>query len=89
MKTILSPTHHQKKWLCYGLSEPGGKLPLFDKQGKKISERTISSCIKNGWAELWFQNPIHPNWLVCKLTCSGREILSLKDKKEVFPMGND
>ena len=65
----------QREWLLRGLSQPGGKLPLFDRDGKKISDRTIKSCIRKGWAEPWFENPIKPDWLVCKLTDSGRQVI--------------
>ena len=62
----------QRKWLVRGLTQPGGKLPLFDEYGQKIHERTIRSCIAQGWAEPWFDNPIKPDWLICKLTDAGR-----------------
>ena len=65
----------QRDWLVRGLSQPGGKLPLFNRDGQKISDRTIKSCIRQGWAEPWFENPIKPDWLVCKLTDSGRQAL--------------
>jgi hypothetical protein len=65
----------QRDWLLRGLSQPGGKLPLFDRDGQKISDRTIKSCIRKGWAEPWFDNPIKPDWLVCKLTDSGRRLI--------------
>ncbi len=68
----------QREWLARGLSQPGGKLPLFDRDGQKISERTIKSCIRKGWAEPWFENPIKPDWMVCKLTDSGRRALAKK-----------
>ena len=68
----------QRDWLLRGLSQPGGKLPLFDRDGQKISDRTIKSCIRRGWAEPWFENPIKPDWLVCKLTESGRRALHSK-----------
>ena len=67
-------TNAQIKWLQRGLEQPGGKLPLFDRVGQKISEQTVRSCIRNGWAEPWFNNPIKPDWLVCRLTESGREV---------------
>jgi len=67
----------QRAWLLRGLEQPGGKLPLFDRDGQKISERTIKSCIRHGLAEPWFKNPIKPDWLVCKLTDKGR--LALKE----------
>jgi len=57
------------------LSQPGGKLPLFDAAGQQISARTIRNCIDHGWAEPWFENPIKPGWLVCRLTERGRDIL--------------
>ena len=65
----------QHDWLARGLAQPGGKLPLFNRDGQKISDRTIKSCIRQGWAEPWFENPIKPDWLVCKLTDSGRRAL--------------
>ncbi|MBO6838643.1 MAG: hypothetical protein JJ878_18845 [Alphaproteobacteria bacterium] len=57
-----------------GLRQPGGKLPLFDNEGQRISDRTVRSCIEQGWAEPWFNNPLKPDWLVCKLTESGRDL---------------
>jgi len=72
------PTEAQIKWLEQGLNQAGGKLPLFDHNGQKVSSRTINSCLKKGWAEPWFNNPIKPDWQVCKLTEFGREILSPK-----------
>ncbi|MGB1027900.1 MAG: hypothetical protein ACPGYL_15180, partial [Rhodospirillaceae bacterium] len=49
----------------------GGKLPLFDRIGQKVSEQTVRSCVRNGWAEPWFKNPLKPDWLVCRLTPLG------------------
>ncbi len=73
------PTAAQRDWLGRGADQPGGKLPLFDRQGKRVSARTIRSCIEQGWAEPWFINPIKPDWLVCKLTDRGREVLAIID----------
>ena len=70
-----APTASQRKWLARGLDEPGGKLPLFDENGQKVSERTVRACIEKGWATPWFANPIKPDWLVCKLTDTGRAAL--------------
>jgi len=69
-----TPTEVQRKWLRGGLDQPGGKLPLFDENGQRFSERTVRSCIENGWAEPWFSNPLKPDWLVCKLTHLGRVV---------------
>lgn len=68
------PSEVQLAWLRRGLGQPGGKLPLFDLEGKRIDARTIRRCIEAGWAEPWFANPIKPDWLVCKLTKSGRAL---------------
>jgi len=68
------PTKSQAKWLARGLAQAGGKLPLFDSNGQKISERTVRACIEKGWAEPWFENPIKPDWVICKLTDRGREV---------------
>lgn len=69
------PTEPQLRWLRRGLDQAGGKLPLFDGEGQRISERTVRSCIDKGWAAPWFANPLKPDWQVCKLTSSGRELL--------------
>lgn len=72
VKDELQPSAAQRAWLVRGLSQPGGKLPLFDESGQRISPRTIQSSIDRGWAEPWFANPTKPDWLVCKLTELGR-----------------
>ncbi|AUG52948.1 hypothetical protein [Thalassospira marina] len=69
------PTSTQKNWLKRGLTQPGGKLPLFDEQGKQVSAKTIQACIDRGWAEPWFANPLKPDWLVCKITDDGRSVI--------------
>lgn len=71
----LKPTEAQRRYLARGLNQAGGKLPLFDEQGREIDARTIRACIKAGWAEPWFANPLKPDWLVCKLTPAGRAVL--------------
>jgi hypothetical protein len=73
IKSEAQPSTAQRAWLIRGLSQPGGKLPLFDESGQCISPRTIQSSIDRGWAEPWFANPTKPDWLVCKLTDRGRE----------------
>ena len=69
------PPPAQREWLERGLEQPGGKLPLFDTYGQRIDERTVKSCLEHGWVEPWFSNPIKPDWLICKLTESGRSAL--------------
>ena len=66
------PSAAQRAWLRRGLDQPGGKLPLFDTEGKQIDPRTIRACIEQGWAAPWFDNPLKRDWLVCKLTPLGR-----------------
>lgn len=70
------PTDVQRAWLLRGLGQPGGKLPLFDEDGRRIDARTIRSCIEQGWAEPWFANPLKPDWLVCRLTAAGRALVA-------------
>ncbi|WP_420891141.1 hypothetical protein [Minwuia thermotolerans] len=67
-----APSAAQLSYLRRGLVQPGGKLPLFDEDGQAVSARTIRICIEKGWAEPWFDNPIKPDWLVCRLTDAGR-----------------
>ena len=71
-----APSAVQAAWLARGLDQAGGKLPLFDAQGRRVAEKTIRACIAAGWAEPWFSNPIKPDWLVCRLTEAGRAVAS-------------
>lgn len=65
----------ERDYLKPGLKQPGGKLPLFDGRGQEISAQLIQGCIKKGYAERWFANPLKPDWLVCRLTDKGRKAL--------------
>jgi len=67
------PSPSQLRYLKRGLDQAGGKLPLFDRDGQRINDQTIRSCLKRGWCEPWARNPIKPDWLVCKLTDAGRQ----------------
>lgn len=79
-----SPSRAQAAYLRRGLVEPGGKLPLFDRQGQRYKARTIRSCVAQGWAEPWFHNPTKPDWLVCRLTDAGRAALAEWEKSETL-----
>src|SRR5579862_6441365 len=70
-KAAVRPTAPQRRYLERGLDQPGGKLPLFDRDGREVPRKTIEACIAHGWAELWIRNPIKPDWLVCRLTPAG------------------
>ncbi|NNG03295.1 MAG: hypothetical protein HKM95_04255, partial [Inquilinus sp.] len=61
--------------MARGLDQPGGKLPLFDNNGTRVSRRTVEACMAAGWCVPWFDNPTKPDWLVCRLTEAGRRIL--------------
>ena len=71
----LRPTEPQRRYLERGLSEPGGKLPLFDRDGREVAPRTVQACVAHGWAAPWFNNPVKPDWLVCRLTAQGYAVL--------------
>jgi hypothetical protein len=81
------PTEPQRRYLERGLSQPGGKLPLFDANGREVPVRTIQTCVANGWAEPWFRNPIKPDWLVCRLTDKGRQVLGHTEAPPPGPKG--
>ncbi|NQW09310.1 MAG: hypothetical protein HQ481_05425 [Alphaproteobacteria bacterium] len=70
----IKATPAQREWLARGLGQPGGKLPLFDRNGQRVNTRTVRACMDRGWAEPWFDNPLKPDWLVCKLTSTGRDV---------------
>jgi hypothetical protein len=63
-------------YLRRGLAQPGGKLPLFDLDGQNVLASVVRRCLELGWAEPWFNNPLKPDWLVCKLTPAGRRLAS-------------
>lgn len=69
-----APTVHELLYLRRGLNQPGGKLPLFDLDGQDVDVDVVKRCLSRGWAEPWFNNPLKPDWLVCKLTDSGRRV---------------
>jgi hypothetical protein len=74
-KAAMRPTLPQRRYLERGLQQPGGKLPLFDRDGREVPKKTIEACIAHGWAEPWTQNPIKPDWLVCRLTPAGYQVI--------------
>ena len=74
-KAAMRPTGPQRRYLERGLGQPGGKLPLFDRDGREVPKKTVEACIAHGWAEPWTRNPINPEWLVCRLTPAGYRAL--------------
>lgn len=76
------PTKAQRDWLVLGLSQPGGKLPLFGPNGQRVNVQMVQACLDRGWAEPWFANPIKPDWLVCRLTDQGRDIAKTASKSK-------
>jgi len=70
------PSPEERVYLARGLGQPGGKLPLFDLDGRPVHPSLVRSCLARGWVEPWFANPLKPDWLVCKLTDKGRSALT-------------
>ncbi len=68
------PTLPELLYLRRGVTQPGGKLPLFDLDGQAVAGAIVRRCLVRGWAEPWFTNPLKPDWLVCKLTEVGRRL---------------
>jgi hypothetical protein len=81
------PTEAQRRYLERGLSQAGGKLPLFDRNGREVSKKTIESCLSRGWATRWLHNPINPDWLVCRLTAAGYRVLGSEPPSELGAPG--
>lgn len=69
------PSRVQLGWLKRGVDAPGGKLPLFDRSGREVPRRVIECCVRAGWASPWFSNPLKPDWLVCRITDKGRDVV--------------
>ena len=74
-RALWAPTAAQKSYLKRALNQPGGKLPLFDDEGQAVDPKIIRACLANGWAKPWFENPLKPDWLVCKITAAGHAVL--------------
>src|SRR5262245_56960700 len=70
------PTDVQRTWLRRGLSQPGGKLPLFDEVGTRIDPRTVRSCVENGLADSWLENPLRGDSLFSGLSDTGRALVT-------------
>lgn len=68
------PALAEMLYLRRGLTQAGGKLPLFDLDGQDVDAAVVRRCVERGWAEPWFNNPLKPDWLVCKLTDAGRRV---------------
>ncbi|MBL4789320.1 MAG: hypothetical protein JKY60_09820 [Kordiimonadaceae bacterium] len=79
--TTGKPSVIQQQYLIRALNQPGGKLPLFDRNGQRIKDQTIRACIKKGWCETWTMNPIKPDWVVCKITDAGRAAAKVTIKR--------
>jgi len=79
------PPASQRRFLERGLTEPGGKLPLFDRDRRPVPRKTIEACLAHGWAEPWVANPIKPDWRVCKLTSKGYRALGAEPKAPKAP----
>ena len=71
---MATPTPAQLRYLHRGLDQAGGKLPIFDRQGRIVSEKNVRACVRAGWAAPWFKNPLKPEWTVCKLTDAGKTV---------------
>jgi hypothetical protein len=71
------PTDAQRRYLERGLTQAGGKLSLFDREGREVPRRTVESCLAHGWAAPWTTNPVKPDWLVCRLTDAGYRVLGV------------
>ena len=79
------PTPAQRRYLRRALAQPGGKLPLFDEVGQQISAKTVRACVRQGWAEPWFDNPIKPDWMVCRITEEGRAAIERQPPRRRAP----
>lgn len=71
----LTVTAKERAWLRRGLDQPDGKLPLFGPDGGQVPRALVLACLSKGLAERWFDNPLKPDWLVCRLTPAARTLL--------------
>ena len=43
-----------------------------------VDAAVVRRCLERGWSEPWFNNPLKPDWLVCRLTEAGYRVLYSK-----------
>jgi hypothetical protein len=65
------------------------KTPIRQACGQPRHNGDIASCIAHGWAEPWTRNPIKPEWLVCRLTLEGYQVLGHAAPPRAAPPPND
>jgi len=87
--TMSVGTAAQLRYLARGLTQPGGKLPLFDEDGQTVPVAVVRSCIDSGLAAPWFNNPIKPDWIVCRLTEKGRRLSGVTASHPVSQGGTE
>lgn len=68
----------QARWLERGLGAGEGRLPLFDAEGQRISERTVRSCLDHGLIEPLHAHPAGGAWAVYRLTALARARLGAR-----------
>ncbi len=68
-------TEAQRAYLELAKDQPGGKLPIYDGEGKRVNPRTIQACMTRGLCVSWYRNPIEPGWPVCKITLTGKKVM--------------
>src|SRR5262249_36050729 len=71
----IRPSEAQRRYLERGLTQAGGKLPLFDRDGREVSRKTIESCVPPVWAPLGVPTPTKRAWLVSPLPPAGYRVL--------------
>ncbi len=64
-----------RDWLRGGLNREDGRLAMFDTFGEPVRKIIIKTAIAEGLAEPWFSSPMRPQWMVCRLTSKGRDVL--------------
>ena len=50
------------------------ELLLQIEDGPCLGVRLGGPLLDQGWCEPWFANPMKPDWLVCRLTTTGRAL---------------
>ena len=63
-------------YLRRGLTQPGASCRCSTSTARTSRADIVRRCLDRGWAEPWFNNPLKPDWLVCKLTEAGRRLVS-------------
>ena len=79
------PSLAQQKYLKKGAKHRWGRLPLFDEDGQRYADSTISSCFNAGWIVPAYEKDFMKGAPIFALTDYGHEVVQNLPEGKVIP----